>query len=77
MNYDGKKGDELRSQAAELDIAFALLEEDPGAALGIERPRVLPTTLLITPQGRVSDTLVGPQTRESLMAIWRLRKGSE
>ena len=77
VNYDGKKGDELRSQAAELGIAFALLEEDPGAALGIERPRVLPTTLLITPQGRVSDTLVGPQTRESLMAIWRLRKGPE
>ena len=75
VNYDGKKGAELRSQAAELGIAFALLEEDPGAELGIERPRVLPTTLLVTPQGQVSDTLVGPQTRDSLTAIWRLRQG--
>lgn len=75
VNYDGKKGAELRSQAAELGIAFALLEEDPGAELGIEKPRVLPTTLLVTPQGQVSDTLVGPQTRDSLTAIWRLRQG--
>jgi thiol-disulfide isomerase/thioredoxin len=75
VNYDGKKGDALRSQAAELGIAFALLEEDPGTELGIERPRVLPTTLLITPQGQVSDTLVGPQTRESLTKIWHQRKG--
>ena len=75
VNYDGKKGAELRSQAAELGIAFALLEDDPGAELGIKRPRVLPTTLLVTPQGQVSDTLVGPQTRDSLTTIWRLRQG--
>ena len=75
VNYDGKKGAELRSQAAELGIAFALLEDDPSAELGIKRPRVLPTTLLVTPQGQVSDTLVGPQTRDSLTTIWRLRQG--
>ena len=75
VNYDGKKGAELRSQAAELGIAFALLEDDPGAELGIKRPRVLPTTLLVTPQGQVSDALVGPQTRDSLTTIWRLRQG--
>ena len=73
VNYDGQNGEALQSQAAELGITFTLLEKDPGAALGVERPRVLPTTLLVNPQGAVTDTLVGPQTQESLMSVWRGR----
>ena len=71
VNYDGQQGTKLHSQAADMGITFSLLEQDPGPALGIERPRVLPTTLLIDPRGSVTDTLVGPQTRESLMKVWR------
>ena len=41
VNYDGKDGAILREEAAEMGITFKLLEKDPGAALGIERPRVL------------------------------------
>ena len=73
VNYDGQNGEALQSQAAEMGITFTLLEKDPGAALGVERPRVLPTTLLVNPQGAVTDTLVGPQTQESLMSVWRGR----
>ena len=73
VNYDGQRGDALQSQAAEMGITFTLLEQDPGTALGVERPRVLPTTLLVNPQGAVTDTLVGPQTQESLLAVWRGR----
>lgn len=73
VNYDGQNGEALQSQAAEMGITFTLLEQDPGAALGVERPRVLPTTLLVNPQGAVTDTLVGPQTQESLMTVWRGR----
>jgi len=73
VNYDGQRGAALESQAAEMGINFSLLEQDPGAVLGIERPRVLPTTLLVNPQGAVTDTLVGPQTQESLMTVWRGR----
>ena len=73
VNYDGQNGEALQSQAAEMGITFTLLEQDPGAALGVERPRVLPTTLLVNPQGAVTDTLVGPQTQESLMSVWRGR----
>jgi thiol-disulfide isomerase/thioredoxin len=73
VNYDGQNGGALQSQAAEMGITFTLLEQDPGAALGVERPRVLPTTLLVNPQGAVTDTLVGPQTQESLMTVWRGR----
>ena len=73
VNYDGQRGDALQSQAAEMGITFTLLEQDPGATLGIKRPRVLPTTLLVNPEGAVTDTLVGPQTQESLLAVWRGR----
>lgn len=73
VNYDGQQGEALRAQADELGIAFALLEQDPGPGLGIERPRVLPTTLLVSPNGEVTDTLAGPQTRETLVAVWHQR----
>lgn len=73
VNYDGQRGAALRAQADDLGIAFTLLEQDPGPGLGIERPRVLPTTLLVSPNGEVTDTLVGPQTRETLIAVWRQR----
>jgi hypothetical protein len=35
----------------------------------------LPTTLLVNPAGKVTDTLVGPQTEETLLTIWRARAG--
>ena len=73
VNYDGKQGEELASQAATMNIEFTILAQDPGPALGVERPRVLPTTLLVDPAGRVTDTLVGPQTQETLLAVWRTR----
>ncbi|MDA9987725.1 TlpA family protein disulfide reductase [Luminiphilus sp.] len=75
VNYDGKQGAELASQVATMDIEFTILAQDPGQALGVERPRVLPTTLLVNPAGEVTDTLVGPQTEETVLAIWRARAG--
>ena len=67
-------GETLTQQAAELGIRFELLEQDPGPDLGIERPRVLPTTLLIDPEGVVTDILVGPQTKENLTTLWESRR---
>ena len=68
VNYDGATGDDLASQLAEFGVEFASLETDPAAQLGIPRPVVLPTTIVLGPDGRVVDTLVGPQTLESLEA---------
>ncbi|MDG2460816.1 MAG: TlpA disulfide reductase family protein [Luminiphilus sp.] len=77
VNYDNKQGDTLREHASELGIEFRVLEQDPGPMLGIDRPRVLPTTLLINPQGAITDTLIGPQTQETLLALWEIRLRSE
>ena len=67
VNYDGATGEQLAQQVAELGIAFTNLATDPAAELGMERPRVLPTTVILTPTGELSATLVGPQTLASLL----------
>ena len=76
VNYDGASGEELHAQAQRLGVGFATLEADPSAQLGIPRPAVLPTTLILDPQGQLQRTLLGPQTVESLseaagLAGWR------
>ena len=74
VNYDGQQGEVLIEQADKMGIAFELLEQDPAPDLGIERPRVLPTTLLVNPKGAVTDTLVGPQTQKAILALWEKRR---
>lgn len=67
VNYDQAAGEELLAQAAELNIEFPLLAADPAASLGYARPMVLPTTILVSPDGAIHARLLGPQTRESLL----------
>lgn len=67
VNFDGVQGEALLQQAAELDIQFPLLTEDPGERLGLTRPNVLPTTLILSPQGEEVTRLIGPQTEAGLL----------
>ena len=69
VNYDGVRGDALTELLRDFDIQFENLEEDPAAALGIPRPRVLPTTLVLDPQDHLVGILTGPQTQETLRAF--------
>ena len=69
VNYDGVTGSELAQQLADLDVQFPTLDADPSFELGIARPLVLPTTIILDPQGVVTGTLVGPQTAASLAAV--------
>lgn len=68
VNYDGATGQALTDQEAQLGIAFPTLSEDPAFSLGIRRPAVLPTTLVIDPEGKLVKTLIGPQTEDTLLA---------
>ena len=71
VNFDGAVGDELARQLDELKVAFETLPYDPSAELGIERPRALPTTVIISPEGDLKEVLIGTQTQESLLAYIR------
>jgi len=66
VNFEGATGEELAEQERSLGVAFPTLPADPSADLGVPRPLVLPTTLLVDPDGRVVSQLVGPQTVKSL-----------
>jgi thiol-disulfide isomerase/thioredoxin len=68
VNFDGATGPELQAQAARFGITLPLVEADPAQRLGAARPQVLPTTLVIAPDGALRATLLGPQTVASLAA---------
>lgn len=70
FNYDRLELTELQRQIKLLDIQFTVTVSNPGAQLSepYALPSVLPTTLVINPQGELAATLVGPQTSKGLIA---------
>lgn len=67
VNYDGATGSALAEQVARLGVEFPTLAADPAAEIGVPRPLVLPTSLVLDPAGKVAGTLLGPQTVDSLL----------
>jgi hypothetical protein len=49
-----------------MGVEFPVLTVDPRERWDLPAPTVLPSTLLIGPDGELKDVLVGPQTYESL-----------
>lgn len=68
VNYDGAQGDELKALIDRMGIEFPVLAEDPQPHWGYEMPSGLPMTVLIAPDGALHGRLLGPQTRETLLA---------
>ena len=74
VNFDGAGGPELAAKAERLGIPRELvLERDPARELGLERPRVLPSTFVIGPDGALRATLHGAQTAAQLNDATRER----
>ena len=71
VNYDGFAGARLAALVERMQIEFPVLVEDPIDRWGYARPDVLPTTVIVARDGRVRDVLVGPQTRDSILAALR------
>ncbi|MGJ8686572.1 MAG: TlpA family protein disulfide reductase, partial [Spongiibacteraceae bacterium] len=76
VNYDNLQGPALRAAVAEMEINFPSLLEDPSAKLATSRPAVLPTTFLISPEGKLIQRLQGPQTEVGLKQLLESYKGS-
>ena len=74
VNFDRKSGEALHSDALNLGLKFKNIK-DPSHQLGIERPNVLPTTVVLSPSGDVEAVLFGPQTKETILAVIRPDKG--
>ena len=76
VNFDRKTGDALAVDSKTLGLDFSNIE-DPSQALGVKRPSVLPTTLVISPEGEVEAVLVGPQTAATILAIVKPGLGND
>jgi thiol-disulfide isomerase/thioredoxin len=68
VNYDGAQGAALQQQIDKLKVALPVLLADPAPQLHVQRPDVLPTTLVFDPSGKWRATLQGGQTEASLAA---------
>lgn len=74
VNFDVLTGvysvSELQAQAAKLNINFGVLDATSSRVLEshwqLPRPKGLPTTYVISPDGQLVATLLGPQTQQTL-----------
>lgn len=66
VNFDGVTGAGMDRLIDLFDIEFPILLADPAPRWNQSRPAILPTTLIIDPEGKLHATLVGPQTYDSL-----------
>jgi len=67
VNYDQPEADEQKRQVEKMKIEFPVLSSEPSVLLGVSIPEVLPTTYVFAPGGKLVATLVGPQTKETLL----------
>jgi thiol-disulfide isomerase/thioredoxin len=65
VNFDGKLGAALSADEVALGIEFPTIA-DPSPKIGFARPTVLPTTLILSPEGQLVATLNGPQTAQAI-----------
>ena len=68
VNFDRKTGEALAVDSKTLGLEFTNID-DPSQSLGVERPSVLPTTLVINPEGEIEAVLAGPQTAATILAV--------
>jgi thiol-disulfide isomerase/thioredoxin len=68
VNFDGIEGGDLAVLVKKMNIAYPAIVGAPAEHWHYPMPGVLPTSVLIAPDGALAATLVGPQTRTSLEA---------
>lgn len=71
VNYDDLPLPELVVASRSFSIEFIVLQKDPADRLGWQLPEVLPASYLLAPDGSLHKILLGPQTREGLLALIR------
>lgn len=69
INFDGLTDQQLREVSDMMHIRFPVLGQDFGAAMGLTRPSVIPTTYVIAPDGGETFALQGPQSADALLAL--------
>ncbi|CAA0091502.1 Thiol:disulfide interchange protein TlpA [BD1-7 clade bacterium] len=71
INYDKKPAEQIAKDASKLDVAFPVALANFHEHYNYAFPKVLPTTVVIDPEGKVTATLLGPQTQEDVLNVVR------
>ena len=69
VNFDQPEGEEALKQSSKMKIEFPVISGNPAPLLGVAVPVVLPTTYIFAPGGELVATLVGPQTKDTILAV--------
>ncbi|HVV67433.1 MAG TPA: TlpA disulfide reductase family protein [Gammaproteobacteria bacterium] len=73
ISFDHLPNTEIQQFAQPLQLKFPLLSQFPTEKFGIKDIPTLPVTFLISPQGKLTQTLYGPQTKASLLTAMELK----
>lgn len=65
VDYDKQSGSDLRNAANKMGIQFPVLVNDPQSVFGLPGVDGLPTTFVLSPSGKLVNTLVGEQSRDN------------
>ena len=68
-NFGRLEGSDLKEQILRFKVNVPSILNDPGLLFGWNTPPSLPATYIINPEGILVETLIGPQTKDSLEAI--------
>ena len=66
FNFDELEGSDLKEQILRFKVEIPSLLTNPKELYGWQPPENLPATYLIGPQGIFRESVIGPQTQESL-----------
>lgn len=67
INFDGVVGEELAKDKAFFDAKYPDLLEDPRGRWGSSRAKVIPETLIISPDGVLHKVITGITTRKEIL----------
>jgi thiol-disulfide isomerase/thioredoxin len=74
FNFDELEGSELKEQILRFKVEIPSLLTNPKELYGWQPPEILPATYIIGPQGTLRESVIGPQTQDSLEKLLEKNK---
>ena len=69
ISFDGEPDLKMQEISKKYNMEFTVISAEPPPKLPVIKPRALPTTYILNPQGELEKTLQGEITYQSLVAI--------
>jgi peroxiredoxin len=69
VSFDGLPNADIQTFAKSVNVQFPMLAQFPMTRFGVTDIPSLPVTFIINPQGKLVNTLYGPQTQGSILEV--------